>query len=263
MVVDPSKPFLRVEFDEFQETTDTQHILSFDKFGRSDPTININMYVFRLYHTRSSGSEQLLLVCNVRALDWFWARAGYLIFNCDQETIRLDFHEVSSDTERVSGNVECKEVGYYILTQELLKKICDSKKVMAKIYGDKKSDILFGDVKWPSTFQIYCQQFYNNFYDQTQYMDSLSQKTFQGGGGCFIATAAMGDYNDHAVLVLSAFRDNILMGSIFGRRFVEFYYRVSPSIANWMRKRSYVCRVVKWLFVLPVTKIVESFLSRR
>ncbi len=53
-----------------------------------------------------------------------------------------------------------------------------------------------------------------------------------GGGGCFIATAAYGSSLEPNVIVLKEFRDKYLMVSGWGKRFVEFYYRTSPLIAN-------------------------------
>jgi hypothetical protein len=55
-----------------------------------------------------------------------------------------------------------------------------------------------------------------------------------GGGGCFIATAAFGSYRAPEVILLQKFRDRILLTNLPGRLFVDFYYRVSPSIASFI-----------------------------
>jgi hypothetical protein len=55
-----------------------------------------------------------------------------------------------------------------------------------------------------------------------------------GGGKCFIATAAFGSYRAPEVILLRKFRDRFLLTNTPGTLFVEFYYRVSPSIADFI-----------------------------
>jgi hypothetical protein len=70
-----------------------------------------------------------------------------------------------------------------------------------------------------------------------------------GGGGCFIATAAYGTAMASEVRYLRAFRDQYLLASDIGRRFVELYYRVSPPIADFLREHSALRSAVRlWLW---------------
>jgi hypothetical protein len=57
-----------------------------------------------------------------------------------------------------------------------------------------------------------------------------------GGGGCFIATAAYGSYLDPHVMVLREFRDKVLLKTKLGQKFVKFYYKHSPPVADFIRK---------------------------
>jgi hypothetical protein len=70
-----------------------------------------------------------------------------------------------------------------------------------------------------------------------------------GGGGCFIATAAYGTAMASEVRYLRAFRDQYLLVSDVGRRFVELYYRVSPPIADFLREHSALRSALRlWLW---------------
>ena len=72
-----------------------------------------------------------------------------------------------------------------------------------------------------------------------------------GGGGCFIATAAYGDYDHPLVLILRDFRDSFLLEFELGRKFVELYYTYSPPIANWIQTSS-IARILVGLTLLPL-----------
>lgn len=62
-----------------------------------------------------------------------------------------------------------------------------------------------------------------------------NQLQFRTNDSCFIATASFGSLFHPAVKVLRDFRDQYLMSAEWGRRFVSFYYDVSPPIADVIR----------------------------
>ncbi|MCM8769446.1 MAG: hypothetical protein NC911_07255 [Candidatus Omnitrophica bacterium] len=72
-----------------------------------------------------------------------------------------------------------------------------------------------------------------------------------GGGGCFIATAAFGSYQEHHVWILRQFRDRFLLTNPLGQAFVRWYYRHSPRYAAMIAERPAVRLVVRML-LLPV-----------
>jgi hypothetical protein len=59
-------------------------------------------------------------------------------------------------------------------------------------------------------------------------------QTFEVTTGCFIATAAYGTLMAEQVQILREFRDEYLVTNSLGRGLVDIYYRISPSIADFI-----------------------------
>ena len=64
-------------------------------------------------------------------------------------------------------------------------------------------------------------------------------------GACFIATAVYGDYDHPQVRVLRRFRDEVLLKSAAGRRFVRWYYRVGPGWGEWVHQKRLMRTIIK------------------
>jgi uncharacterized repeat protein (TIGR01451 family) len=72
-----------------------------------------------------------------------------------------------------------------------------------------------------------------------------------GGGGCFIATVAFGSPLEKHVQILRDFRDRVLLNSVAGKAFVDFYYRTSPPIAGKIAQSEGLCLITRVL-LMPV-----------
>ncbi|MDQ5985376.1 MAG: hypothetical protein CSYNP_01085 [Syntrophus sp. SKADARSKE-3] len=68
---------------------------------------------------------------------------------------------------------------------------------------------------------------------------------------CFIATAAFGSYLHPYVGLLRNFRDVFLLTTEMGKGFVDWYYRVSPPMANFIADSGFLKAVVR-ILLLPV-----------
>lgn len=73
----------------------------------------------------------------------------------------------------------------------------------------------------------------------------FSIEDIKSAGACYIATAVYGSYDAPQVLVLRAYRDNILSRTIFGRLFIKTYYKLSPPIANKLKHKSKMNNLVR------------------
>ncbi len=76
-----------------------------------------------------------------------------------------------------------------------------------------------------------------------------------GGGLCFIATAAYGSYMHPHVQELRDFRDEVLLHTGIGRRFVALYYQYSPPVADVIAENP-VLRSLTRILLTPVVYAV-------
>ncbi len=79
--------------------------------------------------------------------------------------------------------------------------------------------------------------------------------TYQDFGWCFIASAVYGDYDAPEVLVLRRYRDEILLHNALGRKFVRFYYRTSPPIAQVLKKMPMLASCIRALLDKLIIKL--------
>jgi polyhydroxybutyrate depolymerase len=86
----------------------------------------------------------------------------------------------------------------------------------------------------------------------------LKEEEEPPSGFCFIATAAYGTSTAEQLDVLRAFRDDVLLKSTVGSRLVDFYYRTSPPIANFISEHGVVRTLVRELLIDPIVWVTEA-----
>jgi predicted phosphodiesterase len=87
-----------------------------------------------------------------------------------------------------------------------------------------------------------------------------SLKPTGGGSGCFIATAAFGSYFDPSVKILRDFRDKFLFTNHVGQSFVNWYYKVSPPLADLISSRE-IMKTIARILLLPAVGFAYLCLS--
>ena len=81
---------------------------------------------------------------------------------------------------------------------------------------------------------------------------------YYSGEGCFIATAAYGTSTAAEIDALRAFRDEVLLESTVGSHLVEWYYKSSPPLADFISEHEPLRTLVRELLVEPVAWLVEA-----
>lgn len=76
-------------------------------------------------------------------------------------------------------------------------------------------------------------------------------------GFCFIATAAYGTETASELDILRDFRDQVLLESALGSRFVEAYYKLSPPVADFIARNDFLRAVVREVLIDPIVNLLQ------
>lgn len=80
-----------------------------------------------------------------------------------------------------------------------------------------------------------------------KYEPSYEGPAIPSEGYCYIATAVYGSYDSPEVIILRAYRDEVLSKKWYGRAFIRIYYAVSPSVVKHFGKTKWFNRIFKHL----------------
>ncbi|HAQ71564.1 MAG TPA: hypothetical protein DCR48_11375 [Flavobacteriales bacterium] len=282
-----NKRFIKQDFDKFNNKS-TSELVWPTKFSKKyisiwwnagDSTVKDykGMEIdLTLRHVKTPDIETCLIDYMYLGGDWMFLRNGNMIINLDgTENIKLEAKESNTDVGVGFRNAVC-EIGFYSISKEELKKVCDAKEVEVRVGGansyhsiansDQKNSeksILPGD-----KFLFMCRTFYAGLYDDSSYSSQIeaiipvgteNAKAPAAGGGCFIATAAMGDYNHPVVMDLRLFRDNWLLKRDWGVKFTNWYYTHGPKAANIIEKSTLLRKLTFFAIVKPLQILTKRF----
>lgn len=91
--------------------------------------------------------------------------------------------------------------------------------------------------------------------------DEGSKGGGSGGGGCFIATATFGTPMAKEVAILIMFKDRYLLNNKLGYNLVRFYYKVSPPIARYIKRREWARNAVR-ILLQPVVWVAKKTVEK-
>ena len=89
-------------------------------------------------------------------------------------------------------------------------------------------------------------------------MEASNASSSSSSGGCFIATATMGDYDHPVVLDLRAFRDKTLKKTLFGKLFIKVYYTFGPYPATIIAKSKKLRSLSLKYLIEPLHKFITK-----
>ena len=84
-----------------------------------------------------------------------------------------------------------------------------------------------------------------------------------GKGGCFIATATMGDYDHPVVKELREFRDQYLLERDWGKKFTKYYYKFGPYPAKVISKSNLLKKVSYVFIVKPLSFVARKIMEQK
>jgi len=156
------------------------------------------------------------------------------------------------------------------LTKEQFTKLCDGKNISIRISGianpvrlsNNDQNIHEFDSNTCNALQMICKQLYNESIEEGKYtglQNTVAKASSSGkSGGCFIATAAMGNYDHPTVVELRFFRDNWLLKRQWGINFTNWYYQHGPKAASVIEKSTVLRRLTFILIVKPLQIITKT-----
>lgn len=190
----------------------------------------------------------------------FYGSSDSASFNISKEDTSLAYTGPRSTSE-VSGSTITLEAELSELDEEIgdlsgknISFTIDSYRVWAitDSQGIAEKEVNLSDI--PSDTSSFVVEFEEDPY----YLSSSDTIDYEGGGeggdGCFIATVAFGSPLASELDTLRKFRDQYLLTNPLGKQFVSKYYQYSPPLADYIRERENLRKIIR----IGLKPVVES-----
>jgi len=96
-----------------------------------------------------------------------------------------------------------------------------------------------------------------SIYGEDSSLDGSTSENKTSGSSCFIATAAYGTPFAQEIDILRDWRDKSLKTNYLGNMFVKFYYWFSPPVADFIRSKPLLRRLVR-ICLNPVVRYLKK-----
>jgi hypothetical protein len=272
------------KFGGWTETHEPNQSLQLYKSDMAMPSVKIDFEV-RLYasivsSTNPNGEEIYFEMLNYykdghadkTSMDQDFSKTK-LDFVIEKENISLNAVMVNDGERRFarSGLVNKdiftrNQLIKFPISKEQFKKFCDAKTVYIRISGIQNPIRIKNDHELDSStvhsLQNIAKQLYNEAIQENAYLDVQSMVVLSSNsgksGGCFIATAAMGDYNHPIVIELRLFRDNWLLKRDWGINFTKWYYIQGPKAARIIEKSNTLKKLTFYTIIKPLQLVTKN-----
>ena len=181
---------------------------------------------------------------------WSALQITEIIFSCDQDNIvcKEEWSNIPEmDEPDFMDNYRAFNMNLVMFeSTEQLKKVAFASELEIRVCTQYSNIDLTDEEE--ENFQDSLKLFYNQVYDdkadnedintiKEKYRDQEKRikefdKEVAEGGFCFIATAVYEGDDHFNLIVLRSFRDNFLDNYYYGKRFISFYYKYGPRLAN-------------------------------
>jgi hypothetical protein len=130
------------------------------------------------------------------------------------------------------------------ISEELIQSVISCKE-WEDMDAIQKNIVRFSRYKLNKTYKLQIKPF------------ELMSVAIQPKKGCFVATATMGNYNHPIVIELQHFRDHYLINKSWGIKFIDWYYKNGPIIANHISKSIVLKKISLWFLIKPLTIVTR------